>query len=171
MDQTPDLPALHDGITLLDGAGAFTDTVLDHLIIHGGTARWIEGRDRATDLARAAPNPALAGRIRVAGAATTREHAALVRDLPRALSRTDVVLVLPGFSLPYETADHPRDAEDLLHGALRALHGTVHERDVPALVTAPDTGGALHHVVAAAADRILRPGGRGRGRERSVRSR
>lgn len=170
MDATPtDLRPLRDGITLLEtDTTTFRALVLDHLVIHGGTARWIEGRERAADLARAGTTRRMAARIRVTGAATARRHAGAVAGLPTAISHTDTVLALPGFSLPYEAVDPAREAEDLLHGSLRALHETALARGIPALVTAPDAGGALHHVVAAEADHVLRPRRDGGGRERSA---
>jgi hypothetical protein len=88
------LPSLDDGITLLDveggrGVPILQSLVLDHLLLHGGPAFWVDANGHATTttLAQIAPSQRLLNRIYVARGFTAYQHYGAVCDLPSAVNK------------------------------------------------------------------------------------
>jgi len=86
------LPSLEEGITLLDvdgdrGVPILQSLVLDHLLLHEGSALWIDadGHATTTSLAQLAPSRRLLERIHIARGFTAAQHFAAVSDLPDAV--------------------------------------------------------------------------------------
>jgi hypothetical protein len=89
------LPSLEDGITLLDVEGdrdvpILQSLVLDHLLLHGGPAFWVDANGHATTttLARIAPSQRLLDRIHVARGFTPYQHYGAVCNLSSAVNQT-----------------------------------------------------------------------------------
>jgi len=89
------LPSLNDGITLLDvdgsrGVPILQSLVLDHLLLHDGTAFWVDANGHAatTTLAQIAPSQRLLNRIHVTRGFTAYQHYGAVCDLPTAVNRS-----------------------------------------------------------------------------------
>jgi hypothetical protein len=89
------LPQLDDGITLLDveggrGVPILQSLVLDHLLLHDGSAFWVDANGHATTttLAQIAPSQRLLDRIHVARGFTASQHYDAVCDLPTAVSKS-----------------------------------------------------------------------------------
>jgi hypothetical protein len=121
------LPALDDGITLLDveggrGVPILQSLVLDHLLLHDGPAFWgdANGHATTTTLSRIAPSQRLLDRIHVARGFTAYQHYGAVCDLPAAVNR----------SIQESAADHSP------HGRQPPGHdgGTQH---IPSLIVVP----------------------------------
>jgi hypothetical protein len=87
------LPSLDDGITLLDVEGSrgvpiLQSLVLDHLLLHGGSAFWVDANGHATTtiLAQIAPSQRLLNRIHIARGFTAYQHYGAVCDLQSAVN-------------------------------------------------------------------------------------
>jgi len=86
------LPSLDDGITLLDidgsrGVPIVQSLVLDHLLMHGGPAFWVDANGHATTttLAQITPSQQLLDRIHVARGFTAYQHYGAVDELSTAV--------------------------------------------------------------------------------------
>ena len=89
------LPSLDDGVTLLiveggRGVPILQLLVLDHLLLHGGPAFWVDANGHATTttLAQIAPSQRLLDRIHVAREFTAYQHYGAVCDLPTAVNKS-----------------------------------------------------------------------------------
>ncbi len=89
------LPSLDDGITLLDveggrGVPILQSLVVDHLLLHDGSAFWVDANGHATTttLAQIAPSQRLLNRIHVARGFTAYQHYGAVCDLPSAVNKS-----------------------------------------------------------------------------------
>ena len=89
------LPQLNDGITLLDveggrGVPILQSLVLDHLLLHDGTAFWVDasGHATTTTLAQIAPSQRLLNRIHVARGFTAYQHYGAVCNLSTAVNKS-----------------------------------------------------------------------------------
>lgn len=174
------LPALADGVTLLDagdgGRRPLQALVLDHLLRRPGPAVWVDARGHVspTALAGLAPSRRLLDRIRLVRGFTAHKHYAALRSLADVVtnstgtssrgvgarddpSTTPAVLVAPAIDACYRGAETvgAESGRTLLARGLAGLVTYARRRDVPVLLTreADDAYGA---VVAAAADHRLR---------------
>ena len=89
------LPALEDGITLLDvdgdrGVPVLQSLVLDHILLHDGPAFWVDANGHATPatLTQIAPSQRFLARIQVARGFTASQHYGAVCDLPTAVNQS-----------------------------------------------------------------------------------
>ena len=89
------LPSLEDSITLLDAEGdrgvpILQSLVLDHLLLHDGSAFCVDANGHATTttLARIAPSRRLLDRIHVARGFTAYQHYGAVCDLSTAVNQS-----------------------------------------------------------------------------------
>jgi len=141
-ETTPRLPELTAGLTLLDADSdvdrALHALAVDHVLLSGGTACWIDPGTRArTDpLVELAPSARILDRIRVARAFTPFQHLALVTALPELVTDRTELLVVPAFDGYYRTDDLLGDeGREMLLAGLAALAGVAREHDLPVLVT------------------------------------
>ncbi|MFB6294532.1 MAG: hypothetical protein ABEI97_02120, partial [Candidatus Nanohaloarchaea archaeon] len=150
------------GITLVNtdsrATGVLQSLVLNHLIVYGGGARWIDskGHARTDTMHRLAPNQHLLDKIQVARAFTPQQHFALVEDLAIAVDRETTLMVLPDVNTFYAADDlMTGEREEMLHAALQNVHDTVERYRIPALITTSDCGEALSYVAEAYADAVI----------------
>jgi hypothetical protein len=137
----PELPALTPGVHLLEAAGRTVGPlhalVLDHLLLEGGTAVWIDANGYGTSihLADVAPAARVLDRIHIARGFTAYQHQALVRDAVAELDEAGL-LVAPAVDAHYR-ADDVRGAEPraLLLQSLSRLARYARERELPVLTT------------------------------------
>lgn len=142
IERVPAFPTLDPGITLLSATeratGALQSLVLDHLLVDGGEARWIDARGNAgtTHLARVAPSMQVLDRVQVARAFTPFQHYSLVEDLEPALTDAVSLFVLPAVEFFYAADDVGRaEGETMLEHALAEIGSLAEERGLPALLT------------------------------------
>ena len=137
----PELPALSTGFHLLETAGRAVGPlhalVLDHLLLEGGTAVWVDANGHGTSihLADVAPAARVLDRIRIARGFTAFQHHALVRDAVDELDDAGLIVV-PAVDAHYR-ADDIRGAEPgtLLLQSLSRLAQYARERELPVLAT------------------------------------
>jgi len=111
------LPALEDGITLLDveggrGVPILQSLVLDHLLLHDGPAFWVDANGHATTttLARIAPSQRLLDLIHVARGFTAHQHYGAVCDLPTAMNQSIQASTGDTGAGGRQALDHDKDA-------------------------------------------------------------
>jgi len=164
------LPSLDDGITLLDvdgdrGVPILQSLVLDHLLMHDGSAFWVDANGHATTttLAQIAPSQRLLDRIQVARGFTAYQHYGTICDLPMAVnqsiqestadtgirgrqstgrdedssSHSPSLIIAPAVDIQYRGDDTLKgaDAATLLARTLARLATYADGYDVPVLVT------------------------------------
>jgi len=156
-DTTPQLPALSPGIQLLETDRTVDRAIhalaVDHVLLSGGTACWIDagGHARSDPLVDLAPSARILDRVRVARAFTPFQHRALVSGLPGTLTDRMSLLVLPAVDGAYRSDDLLGDeGRDLLLAALATLAALAREHDLPVLVTRRGTDGFAEPVERAA---------------------
>ncbi|WP_227380005.1 hypothetical protein [Haladaptatus halobius] len=138
----PELPTLDSGVTLLEtderATGALQSLVLDHLLLGGGSAIWIDVHGHGTTqlLSRIAPSIRVLDRIRTARAFTAWQHQSLCQDLIPELTDVTAVVVLPAFEWFYRSEELSRgDGERMLAAAVDLIGEIVDTFDVSVLMT------------------------------------
>ena len=136
------LPGLESGVTLLetsaDSMAAMQTLVLDHVLMEGGDALWVDARNNAAThkLMQVAPSTRTLAKIRVARAFTAFQHHSIVDDLVDEYDDGISLLVLPAIDWFYGDDDLRRgEGESMLTDALETIQELAHSRDVPALLT------------------------------------
>lgn len=139
---TPALPTLDPGVTLLDSddriTGALQSLVLDHILVDGGPAVWVDAKGNSTTrtLAQVAPSMRTLERIHIARAFTPWQHQSLLRDLADEVDAETSLVVLPSFDAFYRGDDIRRnEGKRLVTAGIELLTDVVDEYDVPAVVT------------------------------------
>ncbi|MFB6130357.1 MAG: hypothetical protein ABEJ28_06005 [Salinigranum sp.] len=170
----PAFPTLSPGVTLLDvddgATGALHSLVLDHLLVSGRDAVWVDARGHAATrtLARLAPGGRLLERVRVARGFTPYQHHSLLRALPAQVDaeagsdaeagRPDTgagLVVVPAADWRYREGDLRRGpAERLVADGADRIAALAADRDVPVLLTLT-AADPLSRPFAEAADRRL----------------
>ena len=156
----PELPGLDPGVTLLShpdrDLGALHSLVLDHLLVTGGTALWIDAANRGPSqlLARIAPSPRVLDRVRIARGFTAYQHAAIVEHAAEHLDADTGMIVAPVLDRPYREDVRGVEPRALLLRTVARLASYAREHDLTVLVTrtAADRLGAP---VAATADAVI----------------
>ena len=144
-ESVPELPSLDPGLQLLEYPGRdpapLHSLVLDHLLVAGGTARWIDARNRGPSqlLASLAPSPRVLDRVRIARGFTAFQHAAIVEHAGEHLDPDTTIVVAPALDSQYRD-DDVRGVEPraLLLRTVARLARYAREYDVPVLVTRTD---------------------------------
>ncbi|MFB6149881.1 MAG: hypothetical protein ABEJ48_09475 [Halobacteriales archaeon] len=145
MDQQrtiPELPRLSPGVQLLQAPeraiGPLHALVLDHLLLDGGDAVWIDAHNHATSihLADVAPTSRVLDRVHVARGFTPYQHRSLVRDASERIDEATSVIVAPAVDGLYRTED-VRGAEprEMLLQTLSRLARYARDAEVPVLTT------------------------------------
>ncbi|WP_266081009.1 P-loop NTPase family protein [Haladaptatus caseinilyticus] len=144
--QTPTLPTLDDGVTILNtdkrATGALHSLVLDHLLLEDGSAIWIDAHGHGTTqpLMRIAPSMHLLERIRIARAFTPWQHQSLLCALPAEITDETTLVVLPSFDWFYRSDDlSDKDGERMLSAGVDFLTEIADTLDAPILVTQQQT--------------------------------
>ncbi|WP_267643334.1 hypothetical protein [Haloarchaeobius amylolyticus] len=139
---TPELPTLDPGVTLLDAdervTGALQSLVLDHVLLEGGRGTWLDANGHATTspMARLAPSMRALDRIDVARAFTPWQHQSLLFGTPGFVDEDTVLLVLPAFDAFYREDDLRRgEGEAMLDAGLDIVEALADEHEVPILLT------------------------------------
>lgn len=141
-DVTPELPRLDPGVWLLETAdrdlASLHSLVIDHLLLEGGTAVWIDarGRGRSQLLREIAPSPRLLDRIRIARGFTAFQHAAIVESAGAELDDETAMAVAPAVDSLYRD-DDVRGVEPraLLLRSLARLARFARDHAIPVLLT------------------------------------
>ncbi|SDM99101.1 Rad51 protein [Halogranum gelatinilyticum] len=139
---TPALPTLDSGLTLLDSddrlTGALQSLVLDHILVADGSAVWVDAKGNSTTrtLAQVAPSMRTLERIHVARAFTPWQHQSLLRDLADEVDNDTSLVVLPSFDAFYRGDDVRRsEGKRMMTAGLNLVGDVVDEYDVPVVVT------------------------------------
>ncbi|SDN15363.1 Rad51 protein [Halogranum gelatinilyticum] len=139
---TPALPTLDSGVTLLNSddriTGALQSLVLDHILVDDGSAVWVDAKGNSTTrtLAQVAPSMRTLERIHVARAFTPWQHQSLLRDLADEVDDETSLIVLPSFDAFYRGDDVRRsEGKRLVTAGLDLIGDVVDEYDVPVVVT------------------------------------
>lgn len=140
--ETPTLPQLDPGVTLLTaGAGttsALHSLVLDHVLLSEGQALWVDSHGRAatTSLAKLAPSRRTLDRIHVARAFTAFQHYSIVEDVPAAVTDDTALVVAPEVEYFYANDDlRGGEGKTMLAAALEQLSDLATAADVPVLLS------------------------------------
>lgn len=138
----PTLPALDDGVTLLEtderASGVLHTLALDHLLLEDGSAIWVDAHDHGTTqpLLRIAPTMRLLDRVRIARAFTPWQHQGLLRDLAASISDGTTLVVLPELDWFYRSDDLGRgEGKRMLSAAVDIVAELAATTDVPVLLT------------------------------------
>ncbi|MFW5918905.1 MAG: hypothetical protein ACOCSF_01740 [Halanaeroarchaeum sp.] len=138
----PELPRLSPGVWLLETSGrdlvSLHTLVVDHLLLEGASARWIDarGRGRSQLLREIAPAPRVLDRIHVARGFTAFQHAALVASATEVVDGETGLVVAPALDSPYRDEDvRGVDPQELLLRTLARLARIAREHEVPVLLT------------------------------------
>lgn len=138
----PELPSLEPGISLLDipsrDLAPLHSLVLDHLLVAGGTALWIDARNHGPSqlLATLAPSPRVLDRIQIARGFTAFQHAALVEHARDHLDADTGLIVAPALDSQYRDDDvRGVEPRTMLLRTVARLARYAREFDVPVLVT------------------------------------
>ncbi|WP_101296499.1 hypothetical protein [Halegenticoccus soli] len=157
----PVLPTLEDGMTLLradrGATGALHSLVLDHLLLEGGDAAWVDANGNGTTqrLCRLAPNARILDRVRIARGFTPWQHYGILADLPEQVTDGTSLVVLPAFDWFYRASDLRRgEGERMLSEAVERIARLLDEVAVPVLVTLSETDGLARPVVDAASETL-----------------
>ena len=138
----PELPQLTDGVHLLEGpqrsVGPLHALVLDHLLLDGGHAVWVDANGYGTSvhLADVAPSRRVLDRVHIARGFTAYQHQALVRNAAEQLDDETSLVVVPAVDALYR-ADDIRGAEPqaLLLQSLSRLARYARDSGLPVLTT------------------------------------
>lgn len=138
----PELPQLREGVQLLQTDGRATGPlhalVLDHLLLEGGSAVWIDadGHGTSIHLAEVAPSERVLDRIHIARGFTAYQHQALVRNAIEALTGETSLMVVPAVDARYRDDDiRGAEPETLLLQTLSRLARYAREEGLPVLAT------------------------------------
>ncbi|WP_267643511.1 hypothetical protein [Haloarchaeobius amylolyticus] len=139
---TPELPTLNPGVTLLEAdervTGALQSLVLDHVLLESGTATWLDAHGHATTkpMAQLAPSMRALDRIEVARAFTPWQHQSLLFDTPEFIDDDTTLLVLPAFDAFYGDDDLRRGEGDAMREAgPDIVEALADEHELPILLT------------------------------------
>lgn len=139
---TPALPTLDSGVTLLDSdyriTGALQSLVLDHILVDDGSAVWVDAKSNSTTrtLAQVAPSMRTLERVHVARAFTPWQHQSLLRDLADEVTEETSLVVLPSFDAFYRGDDVRRSGgKRMVTAGLKLVTDIVDEYDVPVVIT------------------------------------
>lgn len=138
----PELPRLSPGVWLLETSRrdlvSLHTLVVDHLLLEGASAIWIDarGHGRSQLLREIAPAPRVLDRIRIARGFTAFQHAALVESAAADVDHETGLVVAPALDSPYRDED-VRGVEplELLLRTLARLARFAREHAVPVLLT------------------------------------
>ncbi len=138
----PELPHLSEGVHLLEtsrrASGSLHALVLDHLLLEGGTAVWIDANGHGTSihLADVAPSARVLERIHIARGFTAYQHQALVQDAVEAIDAETTLVVAPAVDARYR-ADDIRGVEPktMLLQSLSRLARYARDTGLPVLAT------------------------------------
>lgn len=140
--EVPALPQLEPGITLLkrrgQTKGALHSLVLDHLLLSGNEAQWIDAQNNATTtlFAKIAPSQRVLDRVNVARGFTAFQHYSLVEALPETLTNHTSLVVVPSVDWFYDSDDLCRgEGEEMLTDALEILDEVAAANNLPVLLT------------------------------------
>ncbi|WP_224450577.1 hypothetical protein [Haloprofundus salilacus] len=138
----PTLPTLQKGATLLQAnqraTGALHSLVVDHLLLEGGDAVWVDARGNGTtqQLCRIAPTMRVLDRVHIARGFTPWQHYSLLTDLSDQIAEDTPLVVLPEFDWFYRTDDLRRsEGERLFSEAVSRVTELLDGVDVPVLLT------------------------------------
>ncbi|MFB6085282.1 MAG: hypothetical protein ABEJ84_00520 [Halodesulfurarchaeum sp.] len=141
----PELPQLCEGVHLLEtdgrAVGPLHALVLDHLLLEGGSAVWIDanGHGISSHLAEVAPSRRVLDRIRIARGFTASQHRALVQNAGAELGAETGLLVVPAVDARYRDEDiRGAEPETLLLQTLSRLARYAREEGLPVLATRTD---------------------------------
>lgn len=138
----PELPQLTEGVHLLETAqravGPLHALVLDHLLLEGGHAVWIDANGYGTSmhLANVAPSSRVLDRVHIARGFTAYQHQTLVQDAAEPIDDDTSLIVAPAVDALYR-ADDIRGAEPqtLLLQSLSRLARYARDSGLPVLTT------------------------------------
>lgn len=160
----PELPALEPGLQLLevdaDATGTLHSLVLDHLLLSGGRARWVDtqGRIAPQHLARIAPSPRVLDRVQVARAFTPYQHYTLIEQLADCVDEGLSLVVVPALDGLYRDESALRrgrhEGQQLLLHALAALDRLARQHESSVLLTRTRADGFGRPIANAAAGLI-----------------
>ncbi len=138
----PELPQLDEGVHLLEtperAVGPLHALVLDHLLVDGGTAVWIDANGYGTSmhLAEVAPSRRVLDRIQIARGFTAYQHQALVRNAVEPIDAETSLVVAPAVDAPYRAEDvRGADPTSLLLQSLSRLAQYARDQDLTVLTT------------------------------------
>ncbi|WP_071932650.1 P-loop NTPase family protein [Halodesulfurarchaeum formicicum] len=138
----PELPQLSPGVRLLDAPrrsiGPLHALVLDHLLVTGGTAVWIDAHGHATTtyLAEVAPSPRVLDRVRVARGFTPYQHQSLLQDAAAEIDGDTSLVVAPAVDGLYRDEDvRGAEPQSMLLRSVARLARYAREAEIPVLTT------------------------------------
>lgn len=162
LDGIPQLPTLGRGLYLLEtddrAHAALHSLVVDHLLIHGGEALWVDshGHARTQSLLGLAPSRRFLERIRVARAFTAYQHRTLLDRLAGLVGADTALVVVPAVDYHYWADDLARgDPERMVEAAVERLAAVAEAHDGTVLVTR-EHADPLSAPIAALVDERLR---------------
>lgn len=142
IEAAPEFPTLEPGVTLLAAderaTGPLQSLVLDHVLVSGGEALWVDSRNNATtqSLAQVAPSRRVLDRVNVARAFTPFQHYSIIEDVPAHVSEDVSLLVVPAVDWFYADGDLRRgEAATMLESVFDQLQTVVRNASLPVLVT------------------------------------
>lgn len=161
VDESIEFPTLDPGLTLLSvndrAPGALQSLTLDHLLLNGGEAYWVDARNHAvtTTLTQLASTMRVLDRIQVARAFTPFQHQAIVDDLPEVVDSESSLLVLPDVEWFYTKETLARgEGEAMLAHVLELLTTLAAELELPVVVTR-HADGAFGDQITEAAEQVI----------------
>jgi hypothetical protein len=160
--ETPELPSLDPGITLLEtpdthGIEAIQTLVIDHVLLHEGDGYWIDSGQHAvtSHMRDLAPSDRILERIHVARGFTPYQHTALIRRLKTGLRSSPSLIVIPAVDYHYRSDDlRGIDSQEMLTRALAEIAALARTHEVPLLVTR-EQADAFSQSIERLADNIL----------------
>lgn len=143
MVDTPELPRLDSGVTLLEtpdshGIEAIQTLAIDHVLLNDGPGFWVDSGHHAvtTSLRDLAPSDRILDRINVARGFTPYQHTSLIRRLRTALETTPSLLVVPAVDHQYRSDDlRGFEGQKMLTRSLAEIASLTREHHIPVLVT------------------------------------
>ncbi|MDR5657690.1 hypothetical protein RH831_10935 [Halodesulfurarchaeum sp. HSR-GB] len=138
----PELPQLESGVQLLEtpdrAVGPLQTLVLDHLLLDGGTAVWIDALEYGTSvyLAEVAPSQRILDRIKIARGQTAYRHFSLVQSAVEQLTEDTNLIVAPAIDGLYRNDDvRGLEPKELMLRSLSRLAQYAREANTPVLTT------------------------------------
>ncbi|WP_336328806.1 hypothetical protein [Halovenus sp. HT40] len=155
------LPDLNTGITLLtkddDSESALHALAVDHILLSGGTAVWIDPGTHAqtAPLTELAPSDQILSRIRVARGFTPFQHLDLLRSLPGLLTDETSLIVVPQLDQYYRDVSlYADEGKEMLLSGLASVATAARNHNVAVLVTRTSCD-SFSEPIATAADHHL----------------